>query len=164
MNLRRSLSIALLALGALCAAPYAAELPTSPVDQLAQEEDDFLHVDEAFVLTAEVAPDGAVLARWEMPDGYYRYRHRFDFDVRTSGDEPATGIELADAEIPPGKSKIDEYFGEVEIYYHSAQARVPVSAPRQGSAPARPEPGRPVPQWRSRSSLRRSATGSSPRG
>ncbi len=35
-------------------------------------------------------------------------------------------MELGEAEIPPGKRKVDEYFGEVEVYYHAAEARVPV--------------------------------------
>ena len=35
---------------------------------------------------------------------------------------------LGEAEIPPGKQKVDEYFGEVEVYYNDAQARVPVVA------------------------------------
>lgn len=93
-----------------------------------QEEDDFLPVDEAFRLTAELGSDGAILARWEMPDGYYLYRHRFDFQVRPLEGEGATSVELGEAEIPPGKHKVDEYFGEVEVYYHEAQARVPVAS------------------------------------
>ncbi|MDA1073852.1 MAG: protein-disulfide reductase DsbD [Proteobacteria bacterium] len=86
-----------------------------------QEEPDFLPVDEAFVLSTAVGSDGAILARWEMPDGYYLYRHRFSFETREG-----SGVQLGAAEIPPGKKKVDEYFGEVEVYYHEATARVPV--------------------------------------
>ncbi|MDH3641013.1 MAG: protein-disulfide reductase DsbD family protein, partial [Gammaproteobacteria bacterium] len=92
------------------------------------DEPEFLPVDKAFVLTAELGPDGAVLARWEMVDGYYLYRHRFGFEARTSADFAETDIVLGAPEIPPGKKKIDDYFGEVEVYYHQAQARVPVQA------------------------------------
>ncbi len=96
------------------------------VDEWSFEEPEFLHVDEAFVLSAEAAPDGSVLARWEIADGYYLYRHQFGFSSRVDADHPATPVALGEAEIPPGKQKVDEYFGEVEVYYHSAQARVPV--------------------------------------
>jgi thiol:disulfide interchange protein DsbD len=91
---------------------------------LLDEEPEFLTVDQAFVLTTDTAPDGALHARWEMPDGYYLYRHRFEFKLRDG-----TAASLGAAEIPPGKNKVDEWFGDVEVYYHSAQARVPVSAP-----------------------------------
>jgi len=95
-------------------------------DAWLQEGPEFLRVDEAFVLTTELAADGAILARWEMPDGYYLYRHRFDFTTRRSADDSSSPVRLGAAEIPPGKRKTDEFFGEVEVYYHQAQARVPV--------------------------------------
>jgi thiol:disulfide interchange protein DsbD len=96
------------------------------VDEWSFEEPEFLHVDEAFVLNAEVGQDGSVLARWEIEDGYYLYRHRFAFSSRIDAEHPATPVTFGEAEIPPGKKKVDEYFGEVEVYYHEAQARVPV--------------------------------------
>ena len=85
------------------------------------EEPEFLPVDEAFALSTETAEDGALLAYWDMPDGYYLYRHRFDFALKDP--EAAT---LGAAELPPGKNKVDEYFGAVEVYYHRVQARVPI--------------------------------------
>ena len=60
----------------------------------------FLPVEEAFRLTVEPATDGAALVRFEMPDGYYLYRHRFNFQVR-----PQDAIVLGAAEIPPGKKR-----------------------------------------------------------
>ena len=85
------------------------------------EEPEFLPVDEAFALSTETAEDGALLAYWDMPDGYYLYRHRFDFTLKDPG-----AATLGAAELPPGKDKVDEYFGAVEVYYHRAQARVPI--------------------------------------
>jgi thiol:disulfide interchange protein DsbD len=103
-----------------------ADASTDKVDEWSFEEPEFLHVDEAFVLNAEVGQDGSVLARWEIEDGYYLYRHRFAFSSRIDAEHPATPVTFGEAEIPPGKKKVDEYFGEVEVYYHEAQARVPV--------------------------------------
>lgn len=113
---------------ALLAAWPANAAQGSALDKWLQEEAEFLPVDEAFRLTTEVGADGAVLVRWEMPDGYYLYRHRFDFMTRPIEGERTTDVVLGEPEIPPGKRKIDEYFGEVEVYYHEAQARVPVKS------------------------------------
>ena len=61
-------------------------------------------------------------AHWQMPDGYYLYRHRFEFAVPAG-----SPFVLGEAEIPQGKVKNDEYFGEVQVYYHEVSARVPVT-------------------------------------
>ncbi|MCZ6888980.1 MAG: protein-disulfide reductase DsbD [Gammaproteobacteria bacterium] len=87
----------------------------------ALEEPEFLPVDKAFVLTVELTDASAVLARWTMPDGYYLYRHRFKFESKN-------GAVLGDARIPDGKRKVDEYFGEVEVYYHGLDIEIPVLA------------------------------------
>jgi thiol:disulfide interchange protein DsbD len=120
----------ILALLMLVASPIlpAAELPGSGGDVWLQEEDDFLPVDEAFRLQAQVSPEGDVIARWDMPDGYYLYRHRFEFETRSSADRADSPVALGPAEIPDGKKKIDDYFGEVEVYYHSAEIVVPVAS------------------------------------
>lgn len=92
------------------------------------EEPEFLPVDEAFVLSAEVDGDGALLANWKIADGYYLYRHRFGFKAREG-----IGEAFGEPEIAPGKTKVDEYFGAVEVYYRSARVRVPI-ATAAGSA------------------------------
>ncbi|MEZ5560697.1 MAG: protein-disulfide reductase DsbD [Pseudomonadales bacterium] len=109
------------------AAGWAAEGTTALQGWLDRDQE-FLRVDEAFVLTVELDREGAILARWQMPDGYYLYRHRFAFTTRTSASDPSSPVTLGEPEIPPGKSKIDDWFGEVEVYYHEAEARVPVVA------------------------------------
>ena len=91
------------------------------------EAPEFLPVDEAFVLSAEVDGDGALVARWKIAEGYYLYRHRFVFKTR-EGD----GAQVGEAAIPPGKAKVDEYFGEVEVYYGQARASAPL---RPGGGP-----------------------------
>lgn len=89
------------------------------------EEEEFLRVDQAFDLTTEIADNGDLVARWVMPDGYYLYKHRFNFQAEDGG-------KLGAAQIPKGKVKVDEYFGEVEVYYHDVEIRVPVVAARDG--------------------------------
>ncbi len=87
---------------------------------LLEAEEEFLHVDEAFVFGVDT--DGEVIsAHWIMPEGYYLYRHRFQAQTRE-----AHGFSLAEPIIPPGKQKFDDYFGDVEVYYHKAQMQIPV--------------------------------------
>ncbi len=126
-NPRLSRGAVLLAVVAFCSGALAAEFEQSE-DSWLDDEPEFLRVDEAFVLSTEVAADGAILAYWEIADGYYLYRHRFNFQNRVSADDSRSPVVLSSAEIPPGKRKVDEFFGEVEVYYHQAQARIPVQS------------------------------------
>lgn len=83
-----------------------------------QTPQDVLKIDEAFALSAKLSEDGFLEATWRMPDGYYLYRHRFTF----SDEEEALGAPI----IPDGKSRTDEFFGDVEVYYGEVTVRVPV--------------------------------------
>jgi thioredoxin:protein disulfide reductase len=84
-------------------------------------EAQFLEPDQAFVLDTRVNKNGAVEALWAIEDGYYLYRNKFKFTV-TGGD----GGALGPMAMAPGKPKSDEYFGDTEVYYYQALARVPV--------------------------------------
>jgi len=86
------------------------------------EEPEFLRVDEAFRLTAELNPNRTIVARWQMPPGYYLYQHQFSFQLSAG----QSGAMLAEAKIPEGKTKVDEYFGEVEVYYDQVEIEVPL--------------------------------------
>jgi thiol:disulfide interchange protein DsbD len=81
------------------------------------DEPQFLPVDQAFVLTVNRQGD-QVQIHWLVQPGYYLYKDRLSF----------TGVELeADPELPVGKQKIDEFFGEVEVYYHELVVNVPIA-------------------------------------
>lgn len=68
---------------------------------------DFLPVHEAFKLNLVQADAQTIKLRFVATDGYYLYRHRFQF--RT---EPAD-ITLGTPNIPKGEAKHDEFFGDV---------------------------------------------------
>lgn len=72
---------------------------------------DFLPVHEAFKLSLVQADAQTVKLRFVATEGYYLYRHRFQF--RT---EPAD-IALGTPNIPKGEAKHDEFFGDVEVYH-----------------------------------------------
>ncbi|MFT0869792.1 protein-disulfide reductase DsbD [Pseudomonas sp. CAM1A] len=80
---------------------------------------DFLPVHEAFKLSLIEADAQTVKLRFVATDGYYLYRHRFQF--RT---EPAD-IKLGAPNIPQGEAKHDEFFGDVEVYHGVLDIELP---------------------------------------
>ncbi|WP_374961672.1 protein-disulfide reductase DsbD family protein [Spongiibacter tropicus] len=84
----------------------------------------FLPVAEAYRMTPRL-DDGELLMQWEIADGYYLYGHRFTATVVEGGQPGRSALHL-----PPGKPKHDEYFGDVEVYYHGVLVRL--SLPDEG--------------------------------
>src|SRR5690606_36739371 len=73
---------------------------------------DFLPVEAAYRPTAWLTDDGRLRIDWQLADGYYLYRHAF------RATDPATGGGLPLA-LPEGIERHDEFFGDVEVYYHT---------------------------------------------
>lgn len=83
--------------------------------------DDFLDPDVAFKFSASEKP-GEVDVRYKIADGYYMYRERFAFAVK-SGD--AT---IGPAQLPAGKVHFDQTFNkDVETYRGELHIRIPVT-------------------------------------
>jgi len=89
-----------------------AALPESP---------QFLHPDKAFELSIAAADADTVRARIEIADGYYLYRDKTRFSIA------GEGAALGQYTLPPGEKKVDEYFGEVEIYHKVLDVTLPVT-------------------------------------
>jgi thiol:disulfide interchange protein DsbD len=88
----------------------------------AAHADDFLDPSVAFRFSASERP-GEVDVRFKIADGYYLYRERFAFAVKSG---TAT---LGAAQIPPGHVKFDSTFQKnVETYREEVEIRVPVEA------------------------------------
>ena len=79
-----------------------------------------LPAEQAFRASARALDDKTVEVRFQIADGYYLYRHRFQF--------AAEGISFSAPALPPGKPKKDDAFGEVEIYRKELVFTLPVSA------------------------------------
>ena len=109
--------IALAALAFAFGAAVAAQGLLGP----AANEDQFLPVDQAFVLAAY--PDGGeqVVLDWQIAPGYYLYRHRISAKTTTPG------FTLGPIALPDGKKKSDEFFGDVEVYYDVLSASLPLT-------------------------------------
>ncbi len=72
---------------------------------------EFLHVDQAYQLTPELIDDSALFLLWNIANDYYLYRH--SLKVFIDGSNITQSVD-----IPLGKTKKDEFFGDVEVYYH----------------------------------------------
>jgi len=99
--------------------PSISAQENSDLAALFAADNEFLKVDEAFKLSTAIV-DQEIIAKFEIADNYYMYRSRFFFD--------AEGATLGEAYIPGGKKKVDEYLGDVEVYYHMLEISVPFTA------------------------------------
>ncbi|WP_071335433.1 protein-disulfide reductase DsbD [Burkholderia contaminans] len=87
---------------------------------VARAADDFLDPSVAFKFSASESP-GQVEVRFKVANGYYLYRERFAFAVKSG---QAT---LGDPQFPPGHVKFDQTFQKnVETYRDEVVVHVPV--------------------------------------
>jgi thiol:disulfide interchange protein DsbD len=84
---------------------------------------DLLEVDKAFRLSARAVDAATLEVRYDIAKGYYMYRDKFAFAL-----EPADAKAGA-PQLPPGKVKQDEFFGDVETYRKEVVIRLPFTAP-----------------------------------
>ena len=80
-----------------------------------------LEPEQAFRFSARALDASTIEVRYQIADGYYLYRERFAFAA-----EPA-GVKLGTAQIPQGKKKKDEFFGEVQTHRGELKITVPVT-------------------------------------
>ncbi len=84
-------------------------------------QDPFLPPEQAFKLNVETANHSQISATWEIEDGYYLYRDKFNFTLKDSPD-----VQIGTPILPHGKEKQDEAFGLMEVYFHGLTAQVPL--------------------------------------
>ncbi len=84
-------------------------------------EEELLPAHKAFAISVEAVDGQTVKATWTIANGYYLYGSKFRFESESDG------ITLGKAQLPPGKIKHDEFFGDVEIYRGSVSAVIPVT-------------------------------------
>jgi thioredoxin:protein disulfide reductase len=86
-------------------------------------QNDFLPPDEAFRFGPGVERPDLVSLTWIIAEDYYLYKHR----IQVSSDTP--GIRLGQLQLPKGKAKHDESFGDTEVYYEVLEASLPIARP-----------------------------------
>lgn len=113
-------------------APKAAASP-SILDDLRKrvtgggQSGEFLEADQAFKLLPTVDGGNAVVARFEIADGYYLYRDKIKFTL-VSGE----GVTLEPPLFPVGKEKEDESFGKMVVYFNAADVKIPLTRTNTG--------------------------------
>lgn len=84
----------------------------------ANNNSDFLPVDEAFELSVERADDGATQLTWRIAPGYYLYQQQLTFDGLDNNLQPT---------LPEGIPYSDEFFGDSQVYRDSLQLNIPAN-------------------------------------
>jgi thiol:disulfide interchange protein DsbD len=87
----------------------------------------FLDVDEAFQFYTSLDSADEIAIHWTVAPEYYLYRDKFSFSLVADDGET---LELA-ASMPEGNHHHDEFFGDVEVYYHglTTALTLPTDAP-----------------------------------
>lgn len=89
--------------------------------------EEFLDPEIAFQLIAEMADDYTIRTLWNIAEGYYLYKDKFAFEGES------TLAQVGRPQLPKGKEKHDEFFGDTEVYYFGAEILVPISRASTGA-------------------------------
>ena len=90
-------------------------LPAEGAPAFVDSGSEFLPVSKAFIPNLVLKDSARVEVNWLIEDGYYLYKHRFKVTPITKE------VRVEELNILPGLRKVDEWFGEVEVYYSTAQ-------------------------------------------
>ena len=82
---------------------------------------EFLPVDQAFSPVLIPVDGNNVEVTWRVTDGYYLYKEKIS--VRALSDD----VQLGKLDLPKGKLKYDEFFGESEVYFDDVFAPLPIA-------------------------------------
>jgi thiol:disulfide interchange protein DsbD len=115
------------ALPALLALAGSVSLTASAADIAAissagSDGDDFLPPEQAFKVGAVANAADRIEVIFQVHPGYYLYRGKMQFTLADG--QPAA---LGAPSLPAGEKKVDEYFGEQEVYHHDVTVKLPVS-------------------------------------
>lgn len=83
--------------------------------------EEILDPDRAFRLDIDTSNPAKVVLHWDVAEGYYLYRDKFQ--VTTSTDTVSAG----QLEIPPGTIESDPEFGDVAVFYDEVTITAPLS-------------------------------------
>lgn len=89
-----------------------------------QSEPELMPVDQAFAFDFS-QQDNKVKLSWVIADGYYMYRDKLKFSIN--------GGELGEIALPQGKSHMDDYFGEQQVYYSYIEIPVAIKEAAAGA-------------------------------
>jgi thiol:disulfide interchange protein DsbD len=82
---------------------------------------EFLPVDEAFRPILIPVDGNNIDVTFRIAPDYYLYKEKLSVKAL------ADNVQLGDLDLPKGKDKYDEFFGEQEVYYDEVFARLPIA-------------------------------------
>jgi thiol:disulfide interchange protein DsbD len=86
---------------------------------LGAPDDEFLDPDVAFQVDVYETTPNLLRVHWIIAEGYYLYRDKLGITL-----DDAPGVSISNMEIPPGETKHDEYFGDVQVFHNEVTALV----------------------------------------
>jgi thiol:disulfide interchange protein DsbD len=103
----------------LAAAVLACVLVRAHAEGIPSLQPKLLPPDQAFHLSARALDPSTIEARFDVADGYYLYRDKMHFTT-----EPVAAGQTV---LPPGRTKHDAFFGDVQTYRGAVVVRVPLT-------------------------------------
>ena len=88
--------------------------------------DEILEPDQAFILST-TSEAGQVIASWEIAEGHYLYRDKIKIIADTD-----SKVSTGELQVAEGELKHDEYFGDIYVFHHQAQAILPIISIENG--------------------------------
>lgn len=85
---------------------------------LPDKRQEFISPDEAFVMSVSEINNNQMLINWKIEKGYYLYMGMFEFS--TDQDE----VKIIEATMPDGTRKVDEFFGDVDVFYNKTNVKL----------------------------------------
>ncbi|HFE38379.1 MAG TPA: protein-disulfide reductase DsbD [Gammaproteobacteria bacterium] len=87
----------------------------------ASDSSGFLPAEKAFAFGSEVVDGNLIVLEWDIADGYYLYRDKFEFSI-----DEADGITLGKPKYPKSKIIEDDVFGEMAVFYQHVAVKIPL--------------------------------------
>jgi thiol:disulfide interchange protein DsbD len=85
------------------------------------DDDEILHPDQAFILSAKLDANNVIQTNILLAEHIYLYRDKIKIAM-VNGDGHALGA----ISVPRGKKKIDEFFGPTEVIYDQVNISIPI--------------------------------------
>ena len=104
----------------------ASGTPKLQLGQVGTTDAEFLPVDEAFEPVLIPVDGNTVEVSWQITPGYYLYKDKISVNTNTEN------VGLGSLELPKGKTKFDEFFGESEVYVKDVFARLSLARSTSG--------------------------------
>lgn len=83
--------------------------------------DELLPPEEAFQFFSDIKDGNTLQVHWQIADGYYLYREKVQLALLNNAN-----VQFGDYTIPHGEPKVDEEFGNVEVFHRELSFDVPL--------------------------------------